>query len=89
VITARVVAQDTQPCSIALLNFSPRQTTMDKNKTIQRMSELMEPINQQIMMCDDRHDMLMIACAMLQRTREIFDAELGEQGRKLMFQELV
>ena len=53
------------------------------------MSELMEPINQQIMMCDDRHDMLMIACAMLQRTREIFDAELGEQGRKLMFQELV
>jgi len=53
------------------------------------MSELMEPIDQQIMMCDDRRDMLMMACAMLQRTQEIFDAELGEQGRKLMFQELV
>jgi hypothetical protein len=62
---------------------------MDKNKTVERMSELMEPIDQQIMMCDDRRDMLMMACAMLQRTREIFDAELGEQGRKLMFQELV
>jgi len=62
---------------------------MDKNKTVERMSELMEPIDQQIMMCDDRRDMLMMACAMLQRTREIFDTELGEQGRKLMFQELV
>ena len=62
---------------------------MDKNKTVERMSELMEPIDQQIMMCDNRRDMLMMACAMLQRTREIFDAELGEPGRKLMFQELV
>jgi hypothetical protein len=89
VITGRVAAPVIQPCLIALSNFSPRQTTMDKNKTVERMSELMEPIDQQIMMCDDRHDMLMMACAMLQRTREIFDAELGEQGRKLMFQELV
>jgi len=89
VITGRVAAQGTRPCSIAFSNFSPRQTTMDKNKTVERMSELMEPIDQQIMMCDDRRDMLMMACAMLQRTQEIFDAELGEQGRKLMFQELV
>jgi hypothetical protein len=89
VIIVRVAAPVIRPCSIALLNFSPRQTTMDKNETVKRMSELMEPIDQQIMMCDDRHDMLMMACAMLQRTREIFDAELGEQGRKLMFQELV
>jgi len=55
----------------------------------QRMSELMHPIDQRILMCDDREDLLMLACAMLQRTREIFDAELGEEGRKQMFQDYV
>lgn len=50
-----------------------------------RMSELMEPIDRQILMCDDREDMLMIACAMLQRTREIFDQHLGASGRMRMF----
>ena len=54
-----------------------------------RMSELMEPIEQQLMMCDDREDQLMIACAMLQRVRELFDLHLGENGRKLMFKDLV
>jgi len=31
----------------------------------------------------------MLACAMMQRTREIFDQVLGEDGRKKMFKELV
>jgi len=52
------------------------------------MSELMGPIDQQIQMTDTREEMLMIACAMMQRTREIFDAELGEEGRKQMFSSL-
>jgi len=38
---------------------------------------------------NDGNDQLMLACAMLQRTREIFDAVLGENGRKEMFKELV
>ena len=53
------------------------------------MAELMEPIDRQIMMCDDAHDLLMMACAMLQRTRELFDQTLGEDGRKQMFKELI
>ena len=57
------------------------------NPIEQRMAELMYPIDQRILMCDDREDLLMLACAMLQRTREIFDAELGEEGRKQMFQD--
>ena len=61
----------------------------DRSEMQARMAELMLPIEKQILMCDNRQDMLMMACAMLQRTREIFDAELGEPGRKLMFQELV
>ena len=53
----------------------------------QRMKQLMKPIEQQIMMCDDREDMLMLACGMLQRTREIFDLTLGPRGRMKMFEE--
>lgn len=54
-----------------------------------RMNELMAPVEQQIMMCDDRQDLLMMACAMMQRTREIFDQTLGEEGRKKMFKDLI
>ena len=51
------------------------------------MTELMAPVEQQIMMCDDREDLLMMACAMLQRVDEIFTKELGERGREQMFRE--
>jgi hypothetical protein len=40
-------------------------------------------------MCDSREELLMMACVMLQRTREIFDQELGIPGRKEMFKEYV
>ena len=49
----------------------------------------MQPIDQQIMMCDDRDDVLMLACAMLQRVREIFDNQIGIAGRKEMFKDLI
>jgi hypothetical protein len=52
-----------------------------------RMAELMEPIEQQILMCDDHQDMLMMACAMMQRSREIFDQTLGTKGRMRMFKD--
>ena len=39
----------------------------------QRMAELMQPINQQIMMCDDRNDQLMMASAMLVAAKDLFD----------------
>jgi hypothetical protein len=55
----------------------------------QRMRELMAPVEQQILMCDDREDQLMMACAMLQRTRELFDYHHGEAGRKKMFKDLI
>jgi len=55
----------------------------------ERMSELAEPIEQQIMMCDSREEILMMACVMLQRTRELFDLEIGVDGRKKMFRDFV
>ena len=55
----------------------------------QRMEELIKPIDQQIYMCDDRRDLLMFNCAMLQRVKEVFDLLVGEEGRKNMFKDLV
>jgi hypothetical protein len=55
----------------------------------ERMAELMEPINKQILMCDNREDLLMLACAMVTLVRSIFDQELGEDGRKKMFKDFV
>jgi hypothetical protein len=54
----------------------------------QRMSELMAPVDQQLLMCDDEKDLLMMACAMLQRSSDIFDQVIGTEGRKKMFKEV-
>ena len=60
------------------------------NKPVkERMIELMEPIERQIMMCDDRHDQLMLACAMMTTVKDLFDLHLGQDGRKQMFQDFV
>jgi len=62
---------------------------IDREAVNNRMDELMKPIDRQIMMSDSREELLMIACAMMQRTTEIFDAELGENGRKQMYKDYV
>ena len=61
----------------------------DKDTVRKRMDELMEPIDRQIMMCDDRHDQLMLACAMLTTVKDIFDLHIGQDGRKQMFKDFV
>ena len=61
----------------------------DKEAVRKRMDELMEPIDRQIMMTDNREELLMIACAMMQRTTEIFDAQLSIEGRKKMYKDYV
>ena len=61
----------------------------DKDTVKKRMDQLMGPIDRQIMMSDSREELLMIACAMMQRTTEIFDAQLGIEGRKQMYKDYV
>jgi hypothetical protein len=61
----------------------------DRDAVRQRMGELMEPIDRQIMMSDNREELLMLACAMMQRTHEIFVNELGENGSKQMYKDMV
>ena len=52
-----------------------------------RMAELMEPIDKQIMMCDNKEDLIMLACAMLTSVRMIFDQELGKKARIQLFKD--
>lgn len=54
-----------------------------------RMAELMEPVDQQIMMCDNREDLLMLASCMMITVKDIFDQQIGEDGRKQMFRDYV
>jgi hypothetical protein len=61
----------------------------DKEAVRKRMSELMGPVERQIMMTDNREELLMMACAMMQRTTEIFESELGIEGRKQMYKDMV
>lgn len=55
------------------------------DEKIQRMEELMKPIEQQLMMCDDMMDQLMIASCMLVMCRDLFAQHLGERGAKDMY----
>jgi hypothetical protein len=55
----------------------------------QRMKELMVLIDKSLMLTDNDTDRLMLACAMMQRTNEIFEQSLGEEGRKLMYKDYV
>lgn len=62
---------------------------MDRNKVKGRMKELMEIIDSSIQMTDDTSELLMLACAMLQRTDEIFIHTLGPKGSLKMFKDLI
>ena len=62
---------------------------MNNTEIQKRMAELMSPINQQIMMCDDREDLLMMASCMMVTVKDIFDQELGEEGRRQMFSSML
>ena len=54
-----------------------------------RMRELMILIDKSILLTDNNNDRLMLACAMMQRTNEIFEQVLGKEGRKLMSKDYV
>ena len=58
---------------------------MNEDKIKLRMSELIRPIDEAIMMCDSREEVLMLASLMQVSLKDIYDAQLGVVGRKQMF----
>jgi hypothetical protein len=61
---------------------------MDNDKIKVRMSELVRPIDEAILMCDDREEILMLASVMQVRLKDIYDTQIGVSGRKTMFKDL-
>jgi hypothetical protein len=64
-------------------------TKKDKKATLQRMEELMMPIDRQIMMCDNVEDVLMLASNMLVTAKSIYVQNLGGAGTKELIQKMV
>ena len=52
------------------------------SKITDRMRELCAPVEQQILMCDSREDILMMACALLTHVKTMLDSQIGVEGRK-------
>jgi hypothetical protein len=59
------------------------------NTLAKRMEELMVLVDKSLLLTDNDNERLMLACAMMQRTNEIFQEILGTEGRKSMYKELV
>ena len=63
---------------------------MDERTTIEtRMRELSKPIDEALLMCDDREEVLMLASVMMIRLKNMFDSQIGVEGRKKMFKDMV
>lgn len=60
----------------------------NKEDVQNKMGQFIAPMDQQLLLCNNRNEELMLACVMLQRVREIFDTQLGVEGRKQMFKDL-
>ena len=60
---------------------------MEQNNIAAKMTELIKPIDEAIMMCDSREDVLMMASVMMIRLKDIFDTQIGIKGRKQMFKD--
>ena len=62
---------------------------LSRKETINRMEELMIPIDRQIMMCDNVEDVLMLASNMLITAKNIYIQRIGGQHAKKLLSELV
>ena len=55
----------------------------------QRMRELMQPIDRQIMMCDDVQDLYALASIMVITSKNIFKQQLGRDGTISIFEHIM
>lgn len=57
---------------------------MTDSEVRKRMAELSAPIDRQIMMCDSREEVLMLASVMMIKVISMYDSTITEEGRKEM-----
>jgi|TARA_R110000803_G_scaffold121453_4_gene189526 hypothetical protein len=62
---------------------------MSDKLILERMKELSKPIDEAILSCDSREEILMLASLMQTSLKTIYDTQIGTEGRKKMFRDLV
>ena len=62
---------------------------LPREELINRMNELMIPIDRQIMMCDNVDDVLMLASNMLVTAKNIYVQRLGGKSAKALIMAMV
>ena len=62
---------------------------MDINKALLRKKELFQPIHRQILMTDDKNDMLLLASNMCETSINIFINEYGVEDTKKLLEEMI
>ena len=61
----------------------------DRSVLQTRMRELSKPIDEALLMCDGREEVLMLASVMMIRLKNMFDSQIGVDGRKKMFKGMI
>ena len=61
----------------------------DPSERMNRMKELMKPIDSQIMLCDDKQDLLALASIMAITAKNILVQHIGEDGARAVLSHLV
>ena len=56
---------------------------------LDRITEMMKPIDQQITLCETGNEQVMLACGMMQRVKEILNHHIGPEQCKNLLQEFV
>lgn len=62
---------------------------MNEPNVKNKMMELNRPIDEAILMCDNREEILMLASMMLISIKDIFDTQIGIDGRKDIFKSML
>lgn len=62
---------------------------MPDEEVKRRMEKMIQPCEEAILMADDEKDLLALACAMMTKSKTIFDNILGETNRKVLFKNYI
>lgn len=61
----------------------------DPNDRLEKIKDLMKPIDRQIMLCDDIQDLLALASTMSVISKRIFKTHLGREGAIEIYQQIM
>ena len=71
------------------MDMSDEEFNTNAENLRKRKAELMAPLEMQIMMCDDKNEVLILAAAMVEKGYSIFKEQYGADGAVKLLQTMV